>query len=206
MSIPAAPCITVVTATWNRVILLTERCIPSVVAQDIPGVQHIIVSDGPHPETGMAVAEMNVPGLLYDELPVHDPEDHWGHLARLRGIELSAADIVTYCDDDDQLRPEHCRLMLKALDNDPEAGFAVSRMMSHGPHGKAIIGWGPLDAGNVGTPMIAHRKFILDYSTWGPASFTEDWDLVSRWLSAGVKCANVDHTTADVWPSLWRGN
>jgi hypothetical protein len=52
--------------------------------------------------------------------------------------------------------------------------------------------------------MIMHRREILAHGTWGPASFTEDWDLVERWLDAGVSYVSVDAETSDAWPSLYR--
>ncbi len=53
--------------------------------------------------------------------------------------------------------------------------------------------------------MIMHRREVLKYGTWGPASGSEDWDVVERWLKAGVRCADVPHVTSDVWPSKSRG-
>jgi hypothetical protein len=52
--------------------------------------------------------------------------------------------------------------------------------------------------------MIMHRKWVLDHGSWGPASWKEDWELVERWLDAGVKYVNVDAETSDVWPSRFR--
>jgi hypothetical protein len=77
-------------------------------------------------------------------------------------------------------------------------------MISHSGEYLLAIGWGPLACGNVGTPMIVHRRELLDVATWGPPSQLEDWELVERWLKAGVKYANVDSETSDVYPSLFR--
>jgi hypothetical protein len=52
--------------------------------------------------------------------------------------------------------------------------------------------------------MIMHRRSILEHGTWGPDSWTEDWDLIERWLDAGVKYVNVNAETSDVWPSVFR--
>jgi glycosyltransferase involved in cell wall biosynthesis len=201
------PWCSIITPTWNRHDLLFDRCIPSVQAQSYPRVEHIVASDGPDPELS---ARLHPAGpdsrsnLWYRELDWHDPAEHWGHHARLLGIEYSSGEFIGYCDDDDSLRPEHCELLATALIADPEAGFAVSRMMSHGSAHDAVIGYGPLAAGNVGTPMIMHRREILDISTWGPAGLLEDWELVNRWLAAGIKHVAVDAETSDVWPSLFR--
>jgi Glycosyl transferase family 2 len=213
----AKPLVSVITPTWRRGDLLMERCYPSVYGQTYLGVEHVIVSDGPDPglrERFNALAKKppvplvaeRVRPLWFLELAEHSPERHWGHLARLYGLTIAEGELITYCDDDDALRAEHCALLAQALIDDPGAGFAVSRMMTRGPtYGQAVIGWGPLGCGNIGSPMIMHRREILEHGTWGPASSSEDWDMVERWLKAGIRCADVPEVTADVWPSVFRG-
>jgi glycosyltransferase involved in cell wall biosynthesis len=44
------PLVPIVTSTWRRADMLMQRCIPSVMAQSYPNVEHIIVSDGPDDE------------------------------------------------------------------------------------------------------------------------------------------------------------
>lgn len=204
------PRVTVVTPTWQRHEFLLGRCVPSVQAQDIPA-DHLIVSDGPDPELreklGLSRQLQDGPGYhpaLFRELPGHDPEPHYGHHARAYACELIGGGYVTYCDDDDLLRPEHCRLLAEALDGHPEAGFAVSRMLSHGPHGDSVIGSGPVACGNVGTPMIMHRRELLETAGWDHGGQFEDWDLVWAWMQAGIEHVRVDAETCDVWPSVYR--
>jgi hypothetical protein len=203
----AVPLVSVVTPTWQRHELLLGRCIPSVQSQGYPAVEHIVVSDGPDP---VLAGKLSMPwldgwrGLWYRELPEHDPEPHYGHHARAHGLELAQGEYITYVDDDDALRPLHCSLLAAALDADPGAGFAVSMMRSHGRDGAATIGAGPLACGNVGTPMIMHRRSVLDVAAWDHASQFEDWDLVWAWMQAGIPHVRVGEETADVWPSVFR--
>lgn len=194
---------------------------PSVQAQTYPYVEHVVISDGPDLElaerfksTLMAEAARDVRGgrnfpSWYHHVPEHDPAPHWGHHARLLGIELAAGDLITYCDDDDALRPRHCELLAQALADNPEAGFAIGLMASHTDPGNenAImeIGHGPPSCGNVGTPMLMHRREILEQATWGPASDFEDWELVNRWLHVNIPYVRVGEVTVDVWPSLFFG-
>jgi glycosyltransferase involved in cell wall biosynthesis len=203
--------VTVVTATWNRHELLLDRCIPSVQAQDVP-VDHLVVCDGPDPELREMMAlgaqlqrQPSYHPVLFRELPEHDfSELHYGHHCRAYACELVADGYITYCDDDDALRPEHCRLLAEALDEHPEAGFAVSQMCSHGPHGDTTIGVGPVACGNVGTPMIMHRRELLDVAGWDHSSAFEDWELVWAWMQADISHVRVWTETVDVWPSLYR--
>ncbi len=201
------PLCSVVTPTWKRHDLLFSRTIPSVQAQDYERVQHVVFSDGPDPELERQIVRLiqSRPrhAVLYAQFAERDPLAEFGSRPRKAAIPFTVGEYITYCDDDDSLRPEHCRLMAEALDADPEAGFAVSRMVSHHAH-PVVVGWGPLACGNVGSPMIMHRRSVLEHGTWGPDSWTEDWDLVERWLDAGVRYVNVDAETSDVWPSVFR--
>ena len=203
----SVPLIAVITPTWQRHTMLLRRCIPSVQAQDYPRVEHIIVSDGPDPQLAARLAGPCLDGrrgVWYRELTEHEPRGHYGHLARAEALDWTAADYITYCDDDDALRPEHCRLLAAALDARPDAGFAVSLMVQHGPHGDNVIGQGEIAAGNVGTPMIMHRRPVLHTATWDHSGAFEDWDLVWAWISAGIRYARVEQVTSDVWPSGYR--
>lgn len=200
--------VTVITPTWQRHGMLLDRCIPSVQAQDHPDVEHLVISDGPDDELSRELAMVPLDrgwrNIGYTYVPEHDPEPHYGHHCRAWGLELAKGAYITYCDDDDALRPEHCRLLAAALDENPGAGFAVSRMLSHGPHGDSVIGAGEVACGNVGTPMIMHRREILDVATWDHAGQFEDFDLVWAWMQAGIQHVRIDAETVDVWPSIFR--
>lgn len=205
------PLVSVITSTWHRHELLLNRCIPSVDQQTYPAVEHIIVSDGPDPELAEKFSPPRVSATLkrwFFSLPEHDPGPHWGTFARLLGLEYASGDLIGYVDDDDALRPEHCALLAKALMDHPEAGWAVSIMASHSPsYGDGVleVGHGPPSCGNVGTPMILHRRSILEHGTWGPASDFEDWELVNRWLNEDIGYVQVPEITVDAWPSLFWG-
>jgi glycosyltransferase involved in cell wall biosynthesis len=203
------PLVSVVTPTWQRRELLLNRCIPSVQAQGYSEIEHLVVGDGPDEVLRKDLAEPWLRGwrnLWYKEFPVREPGSHYGHLCRREGLEFAAGAYITYVDDDDALRPLHCGLLAAALDEHPEAGFAVSRMVSHGPGGACVIGHGELACGNVGTPQIMHRKEIAEVATWDHAGQFEDWDLVLAWINAGIRYVRVDAETSDVWPSVWHGN
>jgi glycosyltransferase involved in cell wall biosynthesis len=203
------PAVTVITPTWGRHDLLLNRCIPSVAAQTYPKVEHIIVSDGPDPVLEDKLFPPTSSGgrtQWFLSLAEHEQAPHWGHLARLHALEFASGEFITYCDDDDALRLNHCELLVNALLENPGAGWARSLMASHHPGGDiSEIGHGEPSLGNLGTPMIMHRKEILQHGTWGPASDFEDWELVNRWLHAGIEYVSVNEFTVDVYPSLYFG-
>lgn len=204
------PLVSIITPTWQRHDLLLTRCIPSVQRQDYPNVEHVIVSDGPDQELRNTVGYLMATSEGEWRHPIRffeiseRVEEVYGCRPRRFGIEKSAGGLIGYVDDDDSLRPDHVSSLVKALESDPEAGFARSLMRSHLPEGPADIGYGDPAFANIGTPMILHRRELLEIATWGAPSEREDWELVSAWLRAGVNYVPVDKVTIDVWPSRYR--
>lgn len=201
------PLVTVITPTWQRHDMLLTRCIPSVCRQSYDRVEHVVVSDGPDEELRKKIEGLYLGyphQFTFDELPEHDPAQHWGHHARARGVQLARGDYIAYCDDDDSLRPEHCNVLAAALAARPDCGFAISRMLSHHPSGDVVVGHGTPVFGNLGTPMVVHKRELLSIATWDHASSGEDWELVLAWMNADVSWCHVDAETVDVWPSAFR--
>lgn len=213
---PLVPLITVITPTWHRHDLLLGRCIPSVHAQTYPRIQHVIVSDGPDWELARKLEAMDLftyprrVTTLFDQLTPDERGGRWGVAPRLRGLQHAAGTLVAYLDDDDAYRPDHIAMLAGALAEHPEDGFAYSKMASHGstdePPGGVIIGTPELGPCAVGSPMIMHRKELIQVATWGPPNDMEDWRLVDRWLQSGITARFVPVTTVDVWPSAYRGS
>lgn len=202
------PLVSIVTPTWHRHDLLLSRCVPSVQAQDYPEVEHVIVSDGPDPELRAKVNEFLYSGVVvhpvrFFEIPVRE-EGIYGCRPRRYGLERVSGDLIGYNDDDDELKPDHVSRLVAALQDKPEAGFARSLMQMHNPNGGfGVIGWGAPAAGNIGTPMVLHKRELLEIANWGGAGTFEDWELFSRWIDAGVQYATVDEVTVEIWPSAY---
>lgn len=206
------PLVSVITPTWQRIDYLFDRCIPSVQAQDHPRLEHVIVHDGP-PETGAGAIAARIAAeddlytvpVLLDYIEEHKIGGRTR--SRLRAIGNSRGDYIAYLDDDDAYRPHHISTLAAALDAHPEAGFAYSQMASRDGAGTvvAVIGQSVPAHCQIGTPMVVHRRELLEYGTWGPDHPAEDWQLIERWLNAGIEYVYVPHVTVDVWPSLYRG-
>ncbi len=184
--------ISVVTPTWNRMSLLTKRCIPSVRAQNYDGpVEHIIVSDGPDERL------KDIPDVRY--LAEHLPTANRGIRARRYGADLARGDLVAYLDDDNAWWFRHLELLTRALD-ESDADFAYSQALCTEPHGyRWIIGSEPPVFSQIDTSMIVHRRGLLDVANWEPSHMPADWDLVSRWLGAGAKWVYVPAVTVDYY-------
>ena len=199
----ASPLVSIVTPTWDRNNFVF-RAILSVALQEYRPIQHIVVSDGPNPELERRVRMLRgeKPGyeLMVDFLPEHDTSAKWGHYARMRGIELAKGDYVCYLDDDEEYLPHHVNWLAQELTLSG-AGFAYSQVLVHEPGQDWVSGQEPPAYTHVSTSTIMHRREILDIATWRPGDpqvtheGSIDWDLVKRWLDAGVKWGYVNDVT-----------
>jgi glycosyltransferase involved in cell wall biosynthesis len=196
------PLCSVITPTWQRHGLLLDRCIPSVLAQDCPAVEHVIVSDGYEPDLYPAMlerygAEIAAGRIRYDELYEHAGA-RWGHWCRLRGIEVARSPYLAWLDDDNAFRPSHVSRLVTLLD--AGAQFAYSRVMFHAPSGTYPVGGDPPCLGQVDTSGIANRKDLHEVATWrDEGQQTIEWDLVERWIAAGATWAFDEEITADYY-------
>lgn len=201
----SGPLVSVITPTWQRHDLVVDRCIPSVADQLYPNVEHIVVSDGPDDVLYEKLKAQPRPGLRYAEVEQHDDTARWGHWARLAGIAMAKGEIISYLDDDNFYRPRHLWLTVQALKDNPDAGFAYTRTFMHiqgrfggeTPQAFYEIGTDPPQYGQIDTSGIVHRRDILNIATWEPSLPTIDWDLVHRWMRAGVTWVYVPEVTVD---------
>lgn len=108
--LPKQPLVSVCVATYNRVRLLTERCIPSILSQSYRNLELIVVGDGCTDETTEAVSKITDPRLKFVNLlergqyPM-DPSFRWmvaGIPATNHALSLAQGDYITHLDDDDE--------------------------------------------------------------------------------------------------------
>jgi glycosyltransferase involved in cell wall biosynthesis len=174
------------------------RAVLSVAMQTYRPIQHIVISDGPNPEleTMLRCVSKEHEGTGYELrlecLPEHGMGGRWGHTARLLGIELAKGAYIAYLDDDDAYFPRHVALLANLLTDDPDIGFSHGCLLMHdSPECSWPCGSYPAAYGRITTSAIMHRKELLDIATWRDDGQQEtvDWDLIARWLEAGVQSA-----------------
>lgn len=204
------PLVSVITPTWQRYDLLLGRCMPSVAAQSYGHIEHIIVSDGPDPGLAERMAKVTAwagDSVRFQELPAHGirwgdaPAARWGVDARLCGIEMAKGEYIAYLDDDNSFRPEHVARLVAALEANPDAGFAYSRMLVSGRGTPYLIGTDPPACGLIDTSQIMHRAALTGAASWRDDGVQEtiDWDLVARWMKAGTRWVLDDAVTCDYY-------
>jgi len=187
----SSPLVSVVTPTWDRDAFLL-RAIMSVALQTYRPVQHVVVSDGPNPYLADLLDVIARPyqdgyELKLAFLPEHPAGSRWGHFARLHGTEIADGELIAYLDDDDELLPDHVDSLSDVLQRRPDAGFSYSRILIHEPFGDWVSGAAPPAFAQVSTSSIMHRRELLSVANWrDDGQPTIDWDIVERWLAAGV--------------------
>jgi len=201
--------VTVVTPTWQRHDLLMGRCVQSVYAQTYPSVEHIIVSDGPDRELAMLVSQdlwrrpLQTRPLRFLQLSEHlDGPVDYGSRARNHGLAYASGEYVAYLDDDNAYRPEHLRLLVRALKRDPLADFAYARMLCHPTN--SVIGAETPIYGGIDTSLLIHRRGVPQkFGLWPlPGEIdgdkhAPDWGVVSRWLDNGARWTRINDVTVD---------
>lgn len=188
--------VSVITPTWQRPVAL-KRAIESVKQQTYQPVEHIVVCDGPDPAfMEQTLSDAVYEGVRCSQLPEKDPF-RWGHLARLRGIELAEGDFIAWLDDDNAFRPKHLERIMKEMQL-TGAGFGYGQSMFHDRGADYPLGVAPPQYAQIDTSMIVHRREILELATWrDEGQETIEWDLVERWMQAGVGWCWVPEITVD---------
>jgi len=191
--------VSVITPTWQRYGLLIGRCIPSVQAQTYRDFEHIVCSDGPDRTLRTILTDAPV---TYTEVPYHDEHKaNFGSRARNHGLKKATGEYIAYLDDDNAWRPEHLALLVKALDDNPAADFAYTKLVTH-PQA-TVIGSDPPVYGGIDTSVIMHRRELLDWATWPKPSqivgdtHAPDWAIVAAWLAKGADWVHVPAVTVD---------
>ena len=109
------PLISITVATYNRAAILLDRTLPSLLAQDYPHFEIIIVGDGCTDETFKRLEQLSDPRVRFENLAERQqyPEDRvHRHLVSgvkplNRAIELAQGDWIAHCDDDEIFLANH---------------------------------------------------------------------------------------------------
>ena len=122
---PAAPIVSVITPTKNRLKLLRET-IDSVQAQSFANWEHIIVDDGSDDGTAEEVLRRAKadPRIRYIR---RTGEKCGANVCRNIGIDESGAELVTFLDSDDLLKPDCLDRRVSIMRRNPDLDFAVFR-------------------------------------------------------------------------------
>jgi len=106
------PLVTIVTPTYNQADFLPET-IDSVLAQDYPNIEYIVIDDGSTDHTSEILKQ-------YDRRIHWESQENMGQAATLnRGWEMGSGEIIGYLSSDDLLKPDAVSDSVNGLLNNP---------------------------------------------------------------------------------------
>jgi cellulose synthase/poly-beta-1,6-N-acetylglucosamine synthase-like glycosyltransferase len=171
--------LTIITPTLNRSRIVLERCIGSVNQQTFTGWEHLICSDGrPEPELARLVQQGQDERRRY--LYLTRPVGHYGAGVRALLTRQARTEYLAFLDDDNLLLPRFCERMIRALDENPQAGWAVCPVVHCGPlHPRfglppAVLTGIPPVTGNIDTLQVVVRTQAMRASGWKLCGYASD--------------------------------
>lgn len=208
---PGPDLVSVLIPTHNRVELLLERALPSVLSQTHSNLEIIVAAHGCTDGTfdaALDVVAEATPRLTswhvmkVDRTETYPPtaENHWlaGPVVPLNAaFEKVRGDWIARIDDDDTWTPDHIEKLLDFA----KAGkyeFVSSAYRTH----EKIVG---AEDGIGGTQTWLYRSY-LKFMRYNPDCWRKSWDrvndtdLAERFRKAGVWTGYLDEVTAEVLP------
>jgi cellulose synthase/poly-beta-1,6-N-acetylglucosamine synthase-like glycosyltransferase len=117
------PLVSILVCTYNRSRLLVERCVPSLLAQDYPSFEVVVVGDGCTDDTEAALARIGDPRLRFvNNVPRGSYPEHpilrWmvaGTVPANVALGMAKGPITTHIDDDDEFPPDRVTKLVALL-------------------------------------------------------------------------------------------
>lgn len=187
--------VSVITATWNRRNLL-NRAIRSLGAQTYTDWEHIIISDGPDPAL-YKIFKWHQCKIVELGRNWHNASGgiNYGGVPKYVANYLAGGDYIAYLDDDNEYCPHHLKTLVDKIEEG--YGFVYSKMDAYNYDGLYLntVGDGKPRHTSIDTNIIMHRWDLIRIANWQDNVYADDWQLVEKWLNAGVKWAWVDAVT-----------
>jgi glycosyltransferase involved in cell wall biosynthesis len=119
------PLISVLVCTYNRLHLL-PRALASVLRQDCPDYEVLVVDDGSTPP-------VEAPGPAGGRVRLVRTEHRGVGAARAAGLRAARGEFIAYCDDDDEWLPNHLSALLAYLRDHPGVALVYADSEWHQP-------------------------------------------------------------------------
>ena len=197
------PLVSIITPTYNRVDLLSERAIPSALRQTYKNIEIIVVGDHCTDETETRVKSFKDSRIKFYNLPERsrypkDPNKKWyvhGAVPRNVAIELASGEWIAPLDDDDEFSETHIENLLNyALKNNYEMVYGkVKREITPGEWNE--VGSYPLQNGCISLMSVLYHS-RLNFIEWSPECWKyrepTDWNLWRRIEEAEARIGFLD--------------
>ena len=198
-------------ATYDRIDVLIERTIPSLLEQSHEDVEIIVVGDGTDPRDFARLSSVADPRLrtllLADrtEYP-EDPLERWmvaGWRPRNVGAGLASGGWLLWMSDDDVIMPTGIERLLQVAAADSELDVVSGGFLAHTHPPKLVLPstatFHPFRVS--GMPALLVRSFTRAFR-WNGMSYLKDWnrpsdyDLITRMHRAGMRFGATDEVVA----------
>lgn len=223
------PLISVYIPTYNRAQIITERAIPSVLAQTYSRFELVIIGDCCTDNTEALVKKINDPRIRYYALNTRanrypdEVELHWlagPVVAANTALSLLEGSWIARLDDDDYWTTDHLEALISfAIKGNYEFVSAQCEFLRNGVN-EIHTGTGALDpyyTGKPAPPMNTYNPKIGATQTWLYRSYLKcmkynihcwrkswnrvnDLDLAVRIFNAGVRIGFLEQVVASVKP------
>src|SRR5262245_32559432 len=128
------PRCTIVLPTHNRATTL-PRAVASVIAQNDPGFELIIINDGSTDDTHAWLATLDDPRIRVVNLE----RNQGPSAARNIGINMAAAPVLAFLDSDDLYGKERLSVPLAVFDREPDVICTLSSALKQGKRGDTAV-------------------------------------------------------------------
>ncbi|BCS87919.1 glycosyltransferase family 2 protein [Pseudodesulfovibrio sediminis] len=202
----AAPKISVTMPCYNCAETV-GRALTSLLAQTCTDFEVVAVDDGSTDDTAGVLAEY----ARRDSRIRFFSIEHGGVIAAANaGIEAARGQYIARMDADDESMPDRLAAQAQLLDSTPDVGLVGCRVRFGGCRAQCAgyahyVDW----TNTVLTPeainlhrfvefpvpnpsIMFRRECVESYGPYRDGDFPEDYDLLLRWLEAGVRMAKVD--------------
>jgi hypothetical protein len=205
------PLVTVCIPTHDRVSLLTERALPSVLAQTHRRLEVLVVGDASPLEVATAVEALGDERVRFVNLThrhaTTDAQRHWmvGSVpARNAGYAHAKGHWIVDFDDDDAMRPDAIETAL-AKAREQRLEVVYGKLEAHYADGASqIIGRFPPTVhqfGWQGAVVHSGLRFFGRHSVAVSFGHPNDWFRVENMMRAGVRFGMVDEVLYDYYPA-----
>ncbi len=192
------PAVTIITPAHHRIDSLLAAC-ASVEKQTFSDWEHLIVHDGPATRPWQkAMFKVLTRKRKVVELGHHSHHGQEpGHAAcvpNMVGTWLAQGDCICYLPDDDEYYKSHVKLLWEKIQEGFDAAYSVIDVFQEGKRIGQCGSWPPKHR-DIGAIGMMHRHDATRSGNWDESDKYNDWDLINRWLSAGLKFGYVPHAT-----------
>jgi glycosyltransferase involved in cell wall biosynthesis len=178
------PKVTVITPTYRRDLKVLFRCLSCMKLQTETSWEQVVCSDGgEEPETRRVVESFGDPRARYAFTEEKKAGD-FGNTVRREMLKEAKGKYVLFFDDDNIILPHYLERMVRALEENPEVGFAACRVMHFGPLNEVVAGKPPKVL--EGDLVALYHVDPLQVLVRREAMLKVGWDTEVGYLSDGV--------------------